>query len=343
MNTPSPTPAWHAPGWRAAVDVWIAASAAAAGLPVSGPVVATRERAWAVILRAPTAAGDLFFKATPPGYSEEAALTAALVRWHPDRMPGVVAADARRGWLLLRDGGTTLRALMNADRDMRRWHRVLAGYAEMQMSLATRVPDLLALGVLDRRLAHLPAQLAALLDDTAALRLGEADGLSADEHRRLRHRFAHYQALCDELAAFGIPESLEHGDFHDNNVFADGERFAFFDWGDASVAHPFFSLVVATRAIGLRLGVAADGPEAGRAIEAYLEPWTRLMPAPRLRAAAALALRVGRLSRALTWRRALAAVPAELRAGHEDAVAGWLRELLAALDSAPGDKGAARL
>lgn len=340
--TPNPAPAlpWHAPGWRAEADAWFAASAAAAGLPLTGPVIEARERAWAVILRAPTTAGDLYFKATPPGYSEEAALTAALARWHPARMPGIVAADARRGWLLMRDGGTTLRMLMNADRDMRRWHRVLAGYAEMQMSLAARVPDLLALGTLDRRLVSLPAQLGALLDDSASLRLGEPGGLSAAEHQRLRDSLPHYQRLCGELAGYGIPESLEHGDFHDNNVFVDGEQFAFFDWGDASVAHPFFSLVVATRAIGLRLGVAADGPEAMRAVDAYLEPWTRRLPASHLRAAAALALRIGRLSRALTWQRALASVPASLRAGHEDAVAGWLQELLAALDETPGDKGA---
>ncbi|MBI5880211.1 MAG: phosphotransferase [Chloroflexi bacterium] len=331
---------WSAPGWRAEVDDWIASEAARAGLPLIGPVDEARQRAWSVILRASTAAGDLYFKATPPGYAREAALTDALVRWHPACVPGLVAADPARGWLLMRDGGTTLRPLMNADRDMRRWHRVLADYAELQIAMAERVPDLLALGTLDRRLAGLPAQLQALLQEPELMRIDQPDGLSADEVARLRAAVPRYAALCDELAACDLPESIEHGDFHDNNVFVDGDRFAFFDWGDASVAHPFFSLVVVSRAIGLRLGVATNSPEVARARDAYLEPWTRFAPPARLRAAADLALRAGTLNRALTWQRALAAVPAALRAGNEDAVPAWLRDVLAATEAGAPREGA---
>ncbi len=57
--------------------------------------------------------------------------------------------------------------------------------------------------------------------------------------QELAPRFAQ---ICDELAAFGIPETLNHGDFHDGNVLVKNGRITLFDWGDGCVAHPFVSL-----------------------------------------------------------------------------------------------------
>ena len=86
---------------------------------------------------------------------------------------------------------------------------------------------------------------------------------------------------CAELAALGIPETIEHSDLHDAQVFAapDGDRF--FDWGDASVAHPFLSLTVSLRVLASTVGVADDSPTVDTAIDAYLERWSSLAPLAR--------------------------------------------------------------
>ncbi|HQS84928.1 MAG: hypothetical protein B7Y25_06730 [Alphaproteobacteria bacterium 16-39-46] len=55
------------------------------------------------------------------------------------------------------------------------------------------------------------------------------------------------QSLCNELSEYNIPHTLEHGDFHDNNVLLQNGNLTLNDWGDASISHPFFSCVSALK------------------------------------------------------------------------------------------------
>ncbi len=50
--------------------------------------------------------------------------------------------------------------------------------------------------------------------------------------------------MCDELAGYGLPETIQHDDFHDGQVFVRDGRYLLLDWGDACVSHPFFTLSV---------------------------------------------------------------------------------------------------
>ena len=71
--------------------------------------------------------------------------------------------------------------------------------------------------------------------------------------------------------------SLQHDDLHDANIFVpyDGVGpYRVFDWGDASVAHPFTTLLVTLRVVAYRLELAGGAPELLRLRDAYLEPWT---------------------------------------------------------------------
>ena len=124
---------------------------------------------------------------------------------------------------------------------------------------------------------------------------------------------------------------MQHDDLHDGNVFAGADGYRFFDWGDASVAHPFGTLLVTLRSIAARRGLAADDdPALARLRDAYLEPWTdrydRADPAWRR---PAWRSRVAPVSRSLSWRRALDTADPS-RAEYADAVPGWLQELFAA-------------
>ena len=59
------------------------------------------------------------------------------------------------------------------------------------------------------------------------------------------------------MAASAVPMRLQHDDLHDGNVFADGRVF---DWGDASVGHPFGVLLVTSRVAADRFGVPDGDP-----------------------------------------------------------------------------------
>jgi hypothetical protein len=97
-------------------------------------------------------------------------------------------------------------------------------------------------------------------------------------------RVAELRAVgCRQIGepAFGLPLTLEHGDFWPSNVI--GSRVI--DWTDAAIAHPFFSLVPMRVAWGFRRRrVSFD-----RLRDAYLEPWTALHPPTALREAFELA------------------------------------------------------
>jgi len=264
-NADSP---WDDPAWRAAAVAWIDEALAGHGLTRTGPVE-PRVRPWSIVARIATDRSEpVWFKHNAPGAGYESPLSAALGRWAPDRVLVPLAVDADRAWTLLPDGGPTLREWLSdgdGDRDaLSGWARLLALYSELQVGLVGRVPELVGMGVPDLRPAVLPGALDRLLDEPRVA-AGVGDGLA-----RLRAFRPVFAGWCEELAATGIPASLDHSDLHDNNVLPRDGRFAFYDWGDSAVAHPFTSLLVALRFAALRFPDRAD---LDRLRDAYLEPW----------------------------------------------------------------------
>ncbi|WP_434742120.1 phosphotransferase [Micromonospora sp. SH-82] len=337
--TDSPYPAvgapWSATSWRRQAQEWIADRlAAGSGRRVTGPVE-PRVRPWSVVWRVPTDAGPVWFKANNPATRYEVPLVATLARIAPEALLTPLAVDVERGWTLLPDGGPTLRAVLGSDGrtaaaqgrpGLARWEHALAGYAALQLASAPHVGELLALGVPDHRPTALPDLLDDLLDDATALRAGEDDGLTADAYERLRAYRPSFVELCVRLAESGLPATVQHDDLHDGNVFATATGYRFFDWGDASVAHPLGTLLVTLRSVAYAFDLPPGDPALLRLRDAYLEPWTDRHDRRDLRAAVAPAMTVTKVSRALSWRRAVdTGDPA--RDGYVAAVPGWLTEL----------------
>lgn len=328
---------WDDPAWRAGAVAWIDEALAGHGLTRTGPVE-PRIRPWSIVAKVATGGEPVWFKHNAPGAGYESPLSAALGRWAPGAVLVPLAVDADRAWMLLPDGGPTLRERLSegdggsggrSDRGvLAGWERLLAGYAELQVGLVGRVPEMIAMGVPDLRPAELPGALDGLLDEprVAAGVGADGDGAGPARLRAFRPTFARW---CEELAATGVPASLDHSDLHHNNVLPRDGRFAFYDWGDSAVAHPFTSLLVALRFAALRFPDRAD---LDRLRDAYLEPWSRYGSAASLRAAVPLALRVGPVGRALTWWRMFPEVGEAVLREHAGSAGEWLRELLA-----PGD------
>lgn len=319
---------WTQPGWFEQASAWIQAELKQQGIGLDGAIEQPHVRPWSTVLRVPTTAGIFFFKATAPVLAHEPALTQALSFWRPDCMPQVTAADLERGWMLMPDFGASLRSLFQAGHTIQDWHTILPVYAEMQIEMVDRRRDILTLGAFDRRLEVLPAEYELLLADTDALRIGQTDGLTEDEYSRLLEYMPRFEAMCEELAGFFIPETLHHDDFHDGNIFVRDGRYIFADWAESCVAHPFFSMVVGLRSIAYRFNLPEDAPEIAELRDIYLEPWTCYESRQNLQAAFYLANRVGRVCRALTWHRVVSGLDEALKVEHADAVPGWLQLFL---------------
>jgi aminoglycoside phosphotransferase (APT) family kinase protein len=324
---------WQDPGWVAEAEEWISAGCARAGLARTGTALA-RGRTYSVVVRVPTSDGTVWFKASPPAASFEPALIGALANWFPDQFPVPVAVDLNRGWSLTRDGGPTLAQARERAEDLSAWHAMLRGYARLQFELAPHAADLLGLGLADLRPGSVPGQFDKVLADPATERVvGAADGIAPARYQALCALAPRLRDWCAELEDLAIPASLDHSDVHPNNVFA--ARNNPFDWGDAAVAHPFCSLLIALRTGAEHAALPPRSPELAALADDYLRPW---LDAGHPRAAVdrslSLALRIAPLGRALAWGRVFPCYQGHSRpAGHA------IRSLAAMLEPDPVHPG----
>ncbi len=319
---------WEQAGWLAEASQWIEAQVRAHGWQGTAPIEVVHQRPWSAFLRMETDHGSVYFKAPAPSYGYEAPLTEALGRWAPEVTVPLLATDLERGWILSTEAGVTLRALVRNVEQIEHWVRLLPHYGEFGIKMAGRVPELLALGMPDRRLSRFPDLYAELLEDRESLMIGQELGLSPGEHEQLQGWKPRVEALCEELAALGLPETLVHEELHENNVlFGDG-RYVYTDWSDSSVGHPFFAWVVTRRSIAHWLKLDETGPDLQRVQDAFLEPWTRFAPRAHLASALDVAFRLGMINRSLSWHQAMARLAPEHRINYADNVPGWLQDFI---------------
>jgi len=307
---------WYDPAWLEQAYAWIRAEAERHSIQLTGEIEQNHACAWSTVLRVPSDAGMLFFKATADETIHEIALTEKLAAWFPDCMPDLVASDSARGWMLMRDGGEQLRASIRPTKDVTPWEPVITKYAEAQIGLAQHVDEILALGIPDHRLAALPALYSQVLKDEESLMIEKDKGLTSADFQRLQNLKPRFEQICADLATFGIPESLDHGDFHDGNVLVKDGRITFFDWGDASVTHPFVSLRTFFVSMEIALDLDDWAPPTSEMLalrDIYLARWDGFASREQLLRAYHLSRPVASIVKTLLWHNTISRLEGCLR------------------------------
>jgi len=316
MSSAKPQLKWYDPAWQNQAHDWIRLEAKRNSIDLIGEVEQPHAYAWSTVMRVPSSEGMLFFKATAAETVYEIALTQKLAGWFPDCMPELVAVDTERGWMLMRDGGEQLRASIRPTQDVKPWTPVITRYAAVQIGLAEHVSEILAMGIPDHRLAALPALYSELLADEASLMIDQEKGLSSTDFQQLQNLKPRFEQICRNLATYGLPETLNNGDFHDGNVLVKNGRITFFDWGDATVTHPFVSLRTFFVSMEIALNLddwAPPTPEMTALLLRYLEPWQRFATQERLLEAYNFSRPVAAIVKALLWHQTISRLDGPLR------------------------------
>lgn len=318
---------WEQADWLEQATAWIQTQLAAQGWQVIKPVEILHQRPWSTFAQVGTDKGLVYFKAPSPPFFE-APLTQFLTQIRPDCTVPVLAIERDRGWVLTPDAGKTVRSADPTATQVEHWLKLLPPYAEFQMQMAEHVPDALTMGMPDRRLAQLPGLYDELMGAHENLRVGLEPGLTAEEHERLLALRPRLVLWCEQLASYGLPETLTHEELHDANVLVNGDRYIYTDWSDSCVGHPFFTLLVTIRAAAHRLKLEEGGPEMKRLRDAYLEPWTQFAPREQSLEAFRLAYKLGMLNRALSWHHGTGSLAMKYKEPYLDYVPGWLQDFL---------------
>ncbi|MET0523775.1 MAG: aminoglycoside phosphotransferase family protein, partial [Nocardioides sp.] len=322
-----PVDLWTSDPFLDEATAWVRQHAASAGINLDGSRDQPHARPWSSAIVFGTDRGRVWFKVNGPGTAYEPALTLVLAKHVPELAPELLAVDLDRGWSLMRDAGPTLRTLGAPDELWDRWAVLLQRYAAAQLTLSTHVDDLLATGIHDVGPVAGPAALRDLLTSLVAVPEDEG-GLSPEDAERMSAALPQFDAWCAELAASGIPTTVNHDDLHSSNVCVGANGTRIIDWGDAGLSHPFATMLATLNSIAWHAEVERDDPRVARVRDAYLEVFTDIADLPTLRHWVSLARRVGTLGKARSYVNAFEGEPLSAQAEMEWPARGWLLEML---------------
>lgn len=325
---------WTSAAFHAEARDWVADRLASRDIRLTGEWAQPHARPWSTALRFETTDGRVWLKVNGPGTAHEAALTSLIDRRMPGIVPEVLAVDPISHWSLSRDGGPTLRTAGAPDTLWTAWEGLVVRYAELQIGLADARAQVLDTGVREVSPSTVPGQARALLQELAEAP-EDAGGLSAEQMDRLGDVLPELDDWCLELAASGIPDSVQHDDLHSSNVCWSGSvaTARFIDWGDTTWGSPLGTMLATMNSLAFHAGVFVEGRPIDdarvlRVRDAYLEPFTSYADRGDLVRSVDLARRIGCVGKALSYQAALADTPLDVHAEYEFPVRGWLVELL---------------
>ena len=223
----------------------------------------------AVVIQVPTSEGDVFLKATAPRLGREAQVTRHLAQRFGDLLPDLLASDAQRNWLLMRQ----LPGVRLFDcTELAEWEAAMRAIARIQLDSSADGIQLPEWGCADRRVALLPGLYHQLLDDLAAPEWQQTYVVTPEEVTRLQQYASTVEGWCTRLEQYGPPDSLGHGDLHAGNIMVADERITIFDWTGAALTHPFFDLLTLIGEGGGPAG-ATDDATSAHLVQIYLAAW----------------------------------------------------------------------
>ena len=327
---------WKQPEWRSSALDWIHREVSRLGLNITGEPEQFHITDWSTVIRVPVDSENVYFKAVKPERRFEIEVTQLLSSRHPQQMPTVLAVHPQQAWMLTGDMGGQYRAVLRATGDLTPLERALPMFAEIQMESIPHLDDFVSLGVPQHLVPDIPNYLDEMLADKSLLK--SSDYALSDEQIALLSGFRPMVAnMAVDLAGSRITHTIHHDDLHDANLFIKDQQICFSDWGDCTVTHPFFSLLILMRSISDSLKCRENDPRILKLRDIYLEQWLEYDLMDQLKIQFSTAWRLGMINRAYSWFTDLKSYEEPYRTRYAYTVPGWLGDFIETMQAPPED------
>jgi hypothetical protein len=200
------------------------------------------QTAYSIVHKIETTEGIVYLKQTPKELFLEPKTLIFLNKIGCRNIPEFLAMSATLDCFLMRScGDESLRHLFNGQLNLNQLKKGITNYTHIQRSLENKVQQMLSIGIPDWRLDKFSLLYSQLIHQDKLL---IEDGLTLKEIDQLHQSYSTCILLCERLAEFRLPETINHCDFHENNMLLDNKTgdISIIDWGEAVITHPFLSL-----------------------------------------------------------------------------------------------------
>jgi len=200
------------------------------------------QTSYSVVYKIETTKGIVYLKQTPKELLPEPEMLSFLNKHGCKNIPKLLAENKDLHCFIMHScGDDSLRHLFKGQIDFNKLTLGILNYTKIQRLLESKVSQLLALGIPDWRLDKFVSLYYQLIQQNKLLM---DDGLTEKEIDRLHQLYPTCSNLCEALLECKLPETINHCDFHENNMLLDRKAgvINIIDWGETVIAHPFFSL-----------------------------------------------------------------------------------------------------
>lgn len=257
------------------------------------------------VVRFLTSSGDIYLKQTPPTLFLEGAIMKVLHDQFHANVPAVIQQNKALNCFLMKDYGSSLREYLKNDFQPDLLCQGIKKYTTIQRAVENDIDAFFVLGVPDWRLEKLPAFYMELIDEEDEENLLKQDGITTNELKILHELYPVLLSMCKLLSNYKLRETLDHCDFHDNNMLIEKNTKALtiIDWGEVVIAHPLFPLISFISTAGSRYKLQETNLIFIRLEDACFENWLGNISKHDLREAMCLAKKIWPIYSALGYYR----------------------------------------
>lgn len=253
-----------------AVADWAKQQLIAFGYKLMEESIVVRNMPWSKVSLFKTPKGLVYLKQMAAAFAIEPKILRFIHENFSTAVTEMIVMNEQLSCFLMKDAGQVLRDIQKQNFQIQLFCNALKTHAQIQIASVPFVESFILMSVNDWRLKKLPDL---YRDFVAREHLLEAAGVNKYEIEMLQNVSPQMQILCEQLSAYNIPETIEHNDFHDNNILIQDDRITINDWGDACISHPFLSLATALNSAKRNHNFKKTDSRYLQAQNAYLEIW----------------------------------------------------------------------